>query len=73
MASTRPVARPRVLSLGFLTAFFGLTLLLALAVIGRADSPWRFALLAPPVVFAALFVVEFRRSVRSPDEQVPTG
>jgi ABC-type polysaccharide/polyol phosphate export permease len=68
MAQPRPVARTRVLSIGFLTAFFGLTLLLALAVIGRWDNPWRFVLILVPLAFAALVVVEFRRSVKSPDE-----
>jgi uncharacterized membrane protein len=71
MANTRPVARPRVLSIGFLTALFGLTLLLALAVIGRADGWWRFLLLVLPLVFAALTAAEVRRSARSPDEQTP--
>ena len=70
MAQPRPVARRRVLSIGFLTGFFGLSLLLALTVIGRWDSPWRFALLVPPLVLATLVAIEFRRSVRSPDELV---
>jgi hypothetical protein len=70
MAETRTVARPRVLSIGFLTAFFGLSTLLALAVIMRTGAWWRFLLLAVPLAFAAAAVVEFRRSVASPDEPV---
>jgi hypothetical protein len=72
MAQTRPVARLRVFSLGFLVALFALTLLLALAVIGRSGAWWRFLLVIPPVVFAAAVVVEFRRSAKSPDEQLRT-
>jgi membrane protein implicated in regulation of membrane protease activity len=68
MAQPRPVARTRVLSIGFLTAFFGLTLLLALAVVARWDNPWRYVLVLIPLVFAALVGVEVRRSVKSPDE-----
>jgi hypothetical protein len=68
MREPRPVARTRVFSLGFLVAFFALSLLLALAVIGRASGDWRFALIALPVIFAALFVVEAVRSAKSPDE-----
>jgi uncharacterized membrane protein len=72
MAQTRPVARLRVFSLGFLVAAFALTLLLALAVIGRADGWWRFLLVIPPVVLAAATVLGFRRSAKSPDEQIRT-
>jgi hypothetical protein len=68
MAQPRPVARTRVLSIGFLTAFFGITLLLALAVIGRSGNPWRFALIVVPLLFAALVAVEVRRSMQSPDD-----
>jgi hypothetical protein len=68
MREPRPVARTRVFALGFLVALFALTLLLALAVIGRASGGWRFALIAPPVFFAALFVFEAVRSAKSPDE-----
>jgi hypothetical protein len=68
MAQPQRVARPRVLSIGFLTAFFGLTLLLALMVIMRTGAWWRFLFLVLPLVFGAATVVEFRRSVKSPDE-----
>jgi hypothetical protein len=70
MTQTQRVARPRVLSIGFLTAFFGLTLLLALMVIGRADGWWRFLLLVLPLAFGAAAAFEFRRSVEDPDEPV---
>ncbi|HET7648766.1 MAG TPA: hypothetical protein VFK17_09350 [Gaiellaceae bacterium] len=72
MAETHPVARLRVFSLGFLTGFFALTLLLALIVIALADGWWRFLLLVLPIVFAAAMIAEFRRSARSPDEQIRT-
>jgi hypothetical protein len=71
VAQSRPVARSRVLSLGFLTALFGLSLVLAVVVIQLVDGWWRFLLLLVPAVFAGLFAVEARRSAKSPDEQVP--
>jgi hypothetical protein len=72
MAETHPVARLRVFSLGFLTAFFALTLLLALIVIALAGGWWRFLLLVLPLVFGAAVVAEFRRSAKSADEQLRT-
>jgi hypothetical protein len=72
MAETHPVARLRVFSLGFLTAFFALTLLLALIVIALAGGWWRFLLLVLPLAFGAALVAEFRRSAKSPDEQLRT-
>ena len=73
MAGTHPVARLRVFSLGFLVAFFALTLLLALVVIAVAAGWWRFLFLLLPIAFAAAGAVEFRRSTRSADEQQPTA
>lgn len=70
MTQPRPVARPRVLSIGFLTAFFGVTLLLALIVIARAHPWWRFLFLILPAAFAVLGIVELRRVMQSPDEAV---
>jgi hypothetical protein len=69
MSEPRPVARPRVFAVGVLVALFGLTLLLALALIGRAEAWWRFLLLVPPLAFGAAAVWEFRRSVKNPDER----
>jgi hypothetical protein len=72
MAQTHPVARPRVLSIGFLVGFFGLSLLLALLVIAVAHGWWRFLLLLAPIAFGAAMVVEFVRSTHGADEQLPT-
>lgn len=68
MTQPRPVARARVYSLGFLTALFGVTLLLALILIARVDGWWRFLFLILPAAFAVAGAVEFRIVVRSPDE-----
>ena len=72
MAETHPVARLRVFSLGFLVAFFALTLLLALLVIAVASGWWRFLLVILPAAFGAAAVAEFRRSAKDADEQAPT-
>lgn len=72
MAETHPVARTRVLSIGFLVGFFGLSLLLALLVIAVASGWWRFLLLIAPLAFGVAMVVEFTRSARNADEQLPT-
>ena len=71
MAETHPVARTRVLSIGFLVGFFGLSLLLALLVIAVASGWWRFLLVILPAAFGAATVLEFRRSTRNADEQLP--
>jgi hypothetical protein len=72
MAETHPVARLRVFSLGFLVAFFALTLLLALLVIAVAGGWWRFLLIIVPAAFAVATIVEFRRSARNADVQLTT-
>jgi hypothetical protein len=72
MAQTHPVARTRVLSIGFLVGFFGLSLLLALLVIAVADGWWRFLLLVVPAGFAVATVTELMRSAKNPDEDLPT-
>jgi uncharacterized membrane protein len=61
-----------VLSIGFLVGFFGLSLLLALLVIAVASGWWRFLLLIVPAAFAVAMGVEFKRSTRKADEQLPT-
>ena len=53
---------------GVFGALFGLSALLAGIVIQLANTGWRFAILALPLVFACLIVAELRRSVRNPDE-----
>jgi hypothetical protein len=72
MAETHPVARARVLSIGFLVGFFGLSLLLALLVIAVADGWWRFLLLVVPVAFAVAAATELMRSAKDADEDLPT-
>ena len=64
-------ARPRTFLVGIFTGLFGISLLLALAVIGQADVWWRWLLLVLPGLFAALVGIEFARSVRDPDEGAP--
>jgi len=64
-------ARPRTFLVGIFTGLFGVSLLLALVVIGHADGWWRFLLLVVPAVFVALAGLQFRRSVEAPDEREP--
>jgi hypothetical protein len=64
-------ARPRTFLVGIFTGLFGLSLLLALVVIGHADVWWRFLLLVLPAIFVVLVALEFRRSVAAPDEGAP--
>jgi membrane protein implicated in regulation of membrane protease activity len=71
VTAPRQVARPRVLSIGFFTAGFGLTLLLAVVVVQNVATPLRFLLFAIPAAFAALAVRELLQSAKSADERAP--
>jgi|tagenome__1003787_1003787.scaffolds.fasta_scaffold20718768_2 hypothetical protein len=64
-------ARPRTFLVGIFTGLFGISLLLALVVIGHADVWWRWLLLVLPAIFVALVALEFTRSIRAPDEGAP--
>jgi hypothetical protein len=64
-------ARPRTFLVGIFTGLFGISLLLALVVIGHAEVWWRWLLLVLPAVFVALVALEFKRSIRAPDEGAP--
>jgi hypothetical protein len=63
-----PVGRPRTFAVGIFALLFGLTTLLALAVISESESGWAYALLVLPVAFAALVARNLLASRRRPDE-----
>ena len=72
MTETRPVAKPRVLALGFATGGLGLTLLLAIVIIFVADGWWRFLFILLPLAFAAFGVLDAYRAGKQPDERIRT-
>jgi hypothetical protein len=48
-------------------AFWGISMLLTIIVIAKAESPWKYAIVVLPVSLFALTIYLLARAVKTPD------